>query len=346
MYKKAITISQEIAVHLFFWIFMAYLNLIDMDYSNGNSLVGVKVGLFHKTHATVFILTFYFNYLLLSPITFRSFTWQKALASILALYTFFILFRYILEQIFTVALFGIGNYYGDFSMAYYVFDNLYYGTFPILSSSFLWSIIFIIRLLHENKLIIEEQKNTEIKFLKAQINPHFIFNTLNNIYAMVYFKSEHSLAAIEKLGQIMRFTTYEFQNESISLAEEINYIKAYIELEQLRHEEQYPVNFDVPKRFNSITIPPYILSPLVENALKHGLASLHKPIKIKLEITKDTLNFKVENSISSSKKDKLGGIGLDNLKKRLQLFYPNSHTLTLSHTDSLFIAYLEVQFKS
>ncbi|MDR7130204.1 sensor histidine kinase YesM [Algoriphagus sp. 4150] len=345
MYKKAISTPQEIAIHLFFWLFMAYLNLVEVDTSNGDSLVGLKAGLFHITGALVFILTFYLNYLYLSPFTFRPFTWKKVLLTVVVLYAFFILLRYLVEQELMVELFGIANYYGDFSMAYYIFDNIYYGSFPILSSTFLWSVLFVIRLLHENKLIMEEQKNTEIKFLKAQINPHFIFNTLNNIYAMVYFKSEHSLAAIDRLSQIMRFTTYESQKESIRLSEEINYIKAYIELEQLRHGEQYPVNLYAPLENCTIEIPPYILSPLVENALKHGLASKENPIEIKLEIIRDTLKFTVKNCISGNKKDKLGGVGLDNLKKRLEIYYPKAYVMRLTDRDNLFIAYLEILLK-
>ena len=345
IYKGALSRKQEVRIHILFWSFMAYLTLVVFDTTNGNSLRLMEIDLFGVTGAIIFILTFYLNYLFLLPFTFKPFKWTKALISIVGLFAFFIVLRYLIEQKLTVALFDTQNYYDNFSLAFYILDNIYYGSFPIIASSFLWIIIFVIRLLHYNQQIIEEQKNTEIKFLKAQINPHFIFNTLNNIYSMVYFKSDKSLPAIEKLSQIMRFTTYESQKEKIKLSEEINYIKAYIELEQLRHEEQYTVNLDLPSNETHVEIPPYILSPFVENALKHGKATVENPIEIKLTRTKTTLNFVVKNEISTNKKDKLGGIGLENLKKRLELYYPKSHNLELSETDNVFIAQLEIQLR-
>lgn len=196
-----------------------------------------------------------------------------------------------------------------------------------------------------NQQILEENKNTEIKFLKAQINPHFVFNTLNNIYSMVYFQSDKSLPAIEKLSHIMRFTTYDAQKEKILLSDEVNYIKAYIELEQFRHEDDAFVVFDQQIFNERIEIPPYILSPLVENAMKHGIASNTNPILITLHSDHKMLSFKVENDIGTQKKDKLGGIGLDNLQKRLDIHYPKSHTLTITKNDNRFMAALQIDLK-
>lgn len=216
---------------------------------------------------------------------------------------------------------------------------------PIIFSSFLWLGIYFIRLLEYNKVIQEENKNTEIKFLKAQINPHFVFNTLNNIYSMVYFKSDNSLQAIEKLSQIMRFTTYESQKERIQLTEEIEYIQAYIELEQLRHQEDAFVQLEIDVANDHLEIPPYILSPLVENALKHGVASSTDPIVVALNANREYLTFRVENAIGTQKKDKLGGIGLNNLKQRLEMAYSGFHTLNITETDQRFAIVLQLKLK-
>src|SRR5690606_32252659 len=119
-----------------------------------------------------------------------------------------------------------------------------------------------------------------------------------------------------------RFTTYESQKDKIGINEEIDYINSYIELESLRHSEQNFVNFEIESEAKSpIMIAPYILSPLVENALKHGIISGEKPIEIWLEFNDEKLNFKVVNHIGNHKKDKLGGIGIDNLKRRLDINY-------------------------
>ncbi|GAA3738876.1 hypothetical protein GCM10022422_22930 [Flavobacterium ginsengisoli] len=191
----------------------------------------------------------------------------------------------------------------------------------------------------------EENKNTEIKFLKAQINPHFVFNTLNNIYSMVYFQSDKSLIAIDKLSQIMRFTTYESQKEKIKLSDEVDYIKAYIELEQLRHQDNVRVDFNVELKNEFEEIPPYILSPLVENALKHGEVSDSEPIEIQLKVSSEKLIFKVKNKIGTQKKDSLGGIGLDNLQKRLQIHYPEKHQIKITKEENHFTAELEIDLK-
>src|SRR5690606_24616738 len=149
---------------------------------------------------------------------FKVFNWKKAVTGLVTLYLFFIAFRFFLEQFLTAILFDQTNYFADTNIIYYAFDNIYFGSQPIIISTVFWIIVAFIRLSEYNASIIEENKNAEIKFLKAQINPHFVFNTLNNIYSMVYFQSEKSLVAIEKLSQIMRFTTYESQKEKIRLS--------------------------------------------------------------------------------------------------------------------------------
>ena len=143
----------------------------------------------------------------------------------------------------------------------------------------------------------------------------------------------------------MRFTTYESQKEKIKLKDEIDYIKAYIELEQLRHQESTCIDFKVETENLSEEIPPYILSPLVENALKHGITSNVKPIVMALKLEDKKLNFKVINDVAVQKKDKLGGIGLDNLKKRLKIHYPQKHQIKLTNQNNQFTAELEIDLK-
>ncbi|MNY24967.1 Sensor histidine kinase YehU [compost metagenome] len=163
---------------------------------------------------------------------------------------------------------------------------------------------------------------------------------------MVYFKSDKSLPAIEKLSQIMQFTTYESQKERIKLSGEVSYILAYIELEQLRHEESAFTDLRIDTSLNEqVEIPPYILSPLVENALKHGVVSNAEPILVELKADKQQLTFRVENKIGTQKKDKLGGIGLDNLQKRLEIYYPDNHSLRITSENDRFTVELTIAFK-
>jgi len=340
MNRRIASRKTEWVIHLLFWLLLGYMKFA------GSSLQSLfaSLNLFFITYAIVFIATFYVHYLVVMKRIFTRFQWKKLVAGIVISYVFFTALRWFTEQVATGLLFNRVNYI-DPTFFNYLLDNLSYSSMPIILSSLLWFAIYYIRLLEYNQFILEENKNTEIKFLKAQINPHFVFNTLNNIYSMVYFQSDKSLPAIEKLSQIMQFTTYESQKEKIKLTGEINYIKAYIELEQLRHEEHAAVDLTVEVENENTEIPPYILSPLVENSLKHGVLSDACPIIIELKADREKLSFRVENEIGSQKKDKLGGIGLGNLKQRLDIYYPSCHSLQITTQNNRFIAELQIDLK-
>jgi len=340
VHKGRLSRKNELFIHLIFWLITAYFTFV----RNPLYAQFVIPDLFYITYVIVFMTTFYFHYLVVMKWSFKAFKWKKLFGGLFISYLFFTVMRWGIEQFVTDILWGKTNYVNS-SVANYMLDNLHYSSMPIVFSSFLWFVIYFIRLLEYNKIILEESKNTEIKFLKAQINPHFIFNTLNNIYSMVYFKSDKSLSAIEKLSQIMRFTTYESQKEKIKLSSEMDYILAYIELEELRHQESAFVSLHLATEHENIDIPPYLLSPLVENALKHGVTSSEEQIVIQLQVDDFKIRFKVENKIGSHKKDKLGGIGLDNLKKRLEIYYPDKHRLILNNEKDWFKAVLEIDLR-
>lgn len=340
MYKGTITRKIEGAIHIIYWLLIFYFTFV----RNPITTKFVVPDFFIWTYFMVFILTFYFHYLIVMKQVFKSFCWKKLFVGIFASYLVFTFLRWIIEQVITQILFNRINY-TEPHFVNYMLDNIQYSSMTIILSSLLWFVIYSIRLLEYNKLILEENKNTEIKFLKAQINPHFVFNTLNNIYSMVYFQSDKSLTALDKLSQIMRFTTYESQKEKIRLTDEIDYIKAYIELEQLRHQDSVLIDFKVEIENEFEEIPPYILSPLVENALKHGEVSNAELINIELKVLENQLSFKVKNKIGTQKKDSLGGIGLDNLQKRLEIYYPGKHQLKIKNNENHFTAELEIDLK-
>lgn len=337
-YKGNLTFKTEVRIHSLFWILTIYFTFV----GNPFYFEFPSPDLFYTTYVFIFLSTFYFHYVIIMKRIFNAFKWPKLFTYLFISCLFFTGLRYFVEQVFTQFFFGISNY-SNVKPLNYLVDNLTYSSKPIILSSFLWLIIYIIRLLEYNKKILEEQKNIEIKFLKAQINPHFIFNTLNNIYSMVHFKSPKALTSIEKLSQIMRFTTYEAQKSLIKLSEEINYIKAYIELETLRHYEDSFVKMDINIDDTEVQIPPYLLSPLVENALKHGKYTIENPIEISLSCNEQKLIFEIKNEIGKQKKDKLGGIGLINLENRLEILFPLKHLLISETRNNIFYVKLEIQ---
>lgn len=342
MYKSSLSVKKEIVINLVFWLIWTYYSLVVIN-DKGVSIV--EVSMFQLTGYIVYILTFYLNYLFVLKRVFKPFRWRRAVLGFLVSYLFFASMRYLAEELITLHFWGLQNYSPGTNLVYYYYDNLLYSLYPIILSTALWVVILLIRTLDYNNYIIREQKNLEIKFLKAQINPHFIFNTLNNIYSMVHFQSPNALSAIEKLSNIMRFTTYEAQKSQIHLSEEMNYMKSYIELEELRHYEKSFVDWEVKVSNEDIEIPPYMLSPFVENALKHGAFSHENPIRISLDCDEKHLKFSVKNEIGKQKKDQLGGIGLQNLQNRLEILFPGKYQLETQTENTTFIANLQIQLR-
>lgn len=175
----------------------------------------------------------------------------------------------------------------------------------------------------------------ELQFLKNQTNPHFLFNTLNNLYALARKQSEKTPDAILQLSKFMRFVLYDTNKPTISLEEEVQMIGNYISLEKLRFGERVKVAFDKPDGLGSYQIAPLILLPLVENAFKHGASEMEEAgfINIKLSLENRLLHLKVENSVNANSEKALTGIGLTNLKRQLDLQYPGHALQSVSKND-------------
>ncbi len=182
-----------------------------------------------------------------------------------------------------------------------------------------------------------EKLTAELAFLKSQINPHFLFNSLNNIYSLAYQKSEQTPEAILKLSEIMRYMLYESNYNKVSLDKEIRYLENYIELQKLRFKNSAAVVMSVEGDPQNNYIMPLILISFVENAFKHGIATdVHNPINISIRISEGKLYFSIHNLKNNHNKDGTVGIGLANVKRRLELFYKNQYRLEIENGSSLF----------
>lgn len=198
-----------------------------------------------------------------------------------------------------------------------------------------------------NQLLIQEHQAAQLQFLKAQINPHFLFNTLNNIYSLSIAQSVKTPQMVLQLSELLRYVIYESQNKKVSLSGELTQIAKYIDLFQLKHENPVNIRFEKEGLINGQTIEPMILIPLVENALKHCDfdTNTNAYARIRVKMNRDTLHFHTINSKNDNnqQKDEVGGVGLKNIQKRLELNYPDQHELVISDLSMTFEITLQLK---
>ncbi len=178
---------------------------------------------------------------------------------------------------------------------------------------------------------LENQRlSAELAFLKSQINPHFLFNSLNSIYSLAYQKSDTTPEAILKLSEIMRYMLYESNDNKVDLEKELLYLQNYIDLQKIRFGNKAFVDFKITGEVGSQKIVPLLLIAFIENAFKHGVANdASAPIRLRINLDGTKLHFFMENKKHTLNKDNEGGIGLNNVKRRLDLLYPGKYTLTI-----------------
>ena len=190
-----------------------------------------------------------------------------------------------------------------------------------------------------------EKLNTELSFLKSQINPHFFFNTLNNIYSLAVVKSEQTAPAVMKLSSIMRYILTETQSNFVPIQNEIDFIKNYIDLQLVRLTDKVHVNFIAETDNENTQIAPLLFISFVENAFKYGISTKEKTsIDIKIVTSNDKVSFTVNNTIVKADNgiiDKTG-IGINNVKRRLELLYPHKYTLSVVDNGNEFIVHLDI----
>ena len=187
------------------------------------------------------------------------------------------------------------------------------------------------------------KREAELSLLRSQINPHFFFNTLNNLYALTITKSEQAPEVILKLSDMMRYTIYEGEKEKVKLLDEITYLENYIELHKIRYKKTVKISFNHTVD-TSLTVAPLMFIILLENAFKHGIESLSENAFIHIDLYEDGkfICFDIENNFDPSDQNKSPGIGLDNLKKRLSLLYKEKHKYTADVTDSVYKTKLKI----
>ena len=199
----------------------------------------------------------------------------------------------------------------------------------------------------KKKEIENEKLSAELNFLKAQINPHFLFNTLNNLYYLAYTKSENTTEVIAKLSQMMRYMIYDSNYPQVPLTKEIEYMQNYISLERLRLNNQIPIKFDVKGNPDTILITPLIFITFLENAFKHGVTNTATGawVNISIELNGKECIYMVENSKivkTNPVKEEKSGFGLQNVQRRLELSYPGQFQLRFEDKPDRYFVQLNI----
>lgn len=196
---------------------------------------------------------------------------------------------------------------------------------------------------------LERQRlESELQYLKYQLNPHFFMNTLNNIYALVGLNTEQAKKTIIELSKLMRYVLYEANKNQISLEHEIQFLENYIALMKLRYIDNLNIRTEFPVVVPCVQIPPLLFISLLENAFKHGV-SYQEPsfIEVRIELADEGVIFNCKNSKHThAHKDAYHGIGIDNIKKRLHLLYGNNYTFTTNESENCFEVLLIIPFLS
>ena len=320
----------RIPLHILFWVIVlvSTANSTNKDYFLSISFVTEFINLLF------YIFIVYFNIYYLFP--------KYLKGKSLKVYIPILILSVLLLTPIKGAVLYLINYNNELSKRQILF-NLHYTfltTFFIAGSSTVLKILTEwVKYQREKKKLEKEKLHSELKFLKSQINPHFLFNTLNNVYSLALTKSDKTPDVILKLSEILRYMLYECNVPKVLLSKEVKYIENYLALEKLRQRDDVKIDFVVDGEITDQMISPLLFTPFLENAFKHGINKVleNAYVNVLLKVQKNSLIFIVENIkpefTPQDIQKKQGGIGLANVKKRLKLLYPGRYKLDIENTN-------------
>lgn len=333
------------AIHFIVWLFLLVVPYVTTDqvFESLNNESAVKYLQHSLVLSTILLLMFYFNYFFLIP---RFLLNEKYLVYIVSLCLTIAVVFYL-----SVALF----IYSDFNPKILAETNPYIlKIIPviIINTIALWllSVVFSILMAAYNRLKETEKEkfSAQIASLKSQINPHFLFNTLNNIYATTIDSSPKAADMIDKLSDMMRYTMKETQQDYVQLEDEVNYINNFIALQRLRIDRSVKLKYSPLENIPTLKVAPMLLIPFIENAFKHGVNSEQKSsISIDVSVKKAELELRVVNNKVKVQKDivEKSGLGIENTVHRLNLIYPSKHLLVINDSEKEFSVTLHINLQ-
>ena len=337
--------SFTVATHTLVWVLLLVIPYVSTDqvFSSLDPASDMKYLLQCFVLSAVLIITFYFNYYFLIP--------KYLLKKKYWLYFSFLL----LTIVITFLLSGATFFFSDFNPEKLAQKNpIVEKIIPviIINAISLWLLSMVLAILftvyNRLKETEKEKLSAQIASLKSQINPHFLFNTLNNIYATAIDTSPKAADMVDKLSEMMRYTMKDTQQDVVLLGDEINYINNFIELQKLRLDRSVKLEYNTLQNIPALQIAPMLLIPFVENAFKHGVNSEQKSY-INIELAMNTTEFQlhvVNNKVSVQRDiSEKSGLGIINTKHRLNLLYPSKHLLVINDTEKEFSVSLHINLQ-
>ncbi|OSY88267.1 hypothetical protein WH52_05680 [Tenacibaculum holothuriorum] len=309
----------------------------------------IQLGLLYKTTFYISFFSVYaINVGIICPRTLIRKNLTYFILGQISLFFIFAGIRYFLEEIVIYNIAGFHNYHDSTrTFWYYIFDNSYYSLKAILFSTFIY---LLFRFIENNNKIHElqlEHKKAELDALKTQLEPHFLFNTLNVFYSELAETQPETAKGIHKLSELLRYLTYEAQKDYMPLKKELKFIKDYIYFYEKRFEDNLFLNLSINGEIRDQEIPSLILVHFIENICKHGVINdKENPAKISINISEDSLELKTYNKVSNVKNYSSTGIGRENLKKRLELLFNNDFSFEHKEINNTYTAYLKLPIKN
>jgi len=331
----------KVMVHILLWtvFLMLHVGYFSNVMDSGQAIERGAILVF------LFMSVFYMNWLLLIPHLYIKKRYFLYFAICFLLLCLASVARAEVEKFYNVFPFMIRRRLFPFRQLRPFVSSFFIFIFVLIASFFL-RIADYYALQSRQKNTLQQQKTeAELKLLKAQLNPHFLFNALNNIYALVLTRSEHAANSLMSLSQLLRYIIYDSVAERVSLDKEITYLKYYIELESLRLVKGANLVIDIFDEPNNLMIMPLTFIPFVENCFKHGNINQKGFINIVIKLNEQELDFLCENSYSPIAKnvDAVGGVGLANSIKRLEAIYPQRHQLSVDNSNYVFSVKLKIK---
>jgi two-component system, LytTR family, sensor kinase len=342
-----------ISLHILVWLLLLVgdaLTLINIPEIKVNGWWSSYREVYFIIISAIYILNsaiaFYGTELVVLPLVFRKKQYLWGILATLCVAIAIVFARYIIEFELLKPFMGYDNYTKntDFKWSWFISNCLLYNYRYVIWGVVYFFVVEWYKTTSHQKALEREKTNAELAFLKSQINPHFLFNTINDIYALSYVKDDNTPTALLKLSGMLRYMLHESNTAFVPLEKELDYVKDFIDLQNIGFKGDTNVHFATEGDMSKTMIAPMLLIPFVENAFKHGdFNNKLQPIDILCRVENNQIVFQCKNTIRIQQKDKLGGIGLQNVQRRLALIYPHKHQLNIVQNENCFTCSLTLE---